>query len=170
MVVAGWERSRWCRVGVRGSTTEAAGCTSSVAIAPRVWRRGRTARGYGHAYSNHAIYCIRVSGDTLGDVRASGCGQGKDGCARGHDGWWWLSGARRDVSGQCVRSVHGARGRFSDDMCVPMESCMTHPRTNTVCECVGYRYTHVRYAHQSEPHESHHVIYTEQLLDTRQYM
>ena len=151
MVVAGWERSRRCRVGVRGSTTEAAVRTSSVAdIAPRLWRRGRTARGYGHAYSNHAIYWIRLSGDTLVDVRANGCGQGKDGCARGQDGWWWLSGARRDVSGQYVRSVHGARGRFSGDMCVPMESCMTHPRTDTVSECVGYRYTHVRYAHQSE--------------------
>ena len=93
-----------------------------------------------------------------------GCGQGKDGCARGQDGWWWLSGARRDVSGQYVRSVHGERGRFSGDMCVPMESCMPHPRTDTVSECVGYRYTHVRYARQSETHVLHifskHVIYT----------
>ena len=153
VAVAGCEWSRRCRVGVRGSTTEAAVRTSSVAdIAPRLWRRGRTARGYGHAYSNHAIYWARLSGDTLVDFRANGCGQGKDGCARGQYGWWWLSGARRDVSGQCVRSVHGARRRFNGDMCVPMESCVTHPMTNTVNESVGYTYTHVRYAHQSEAH------------------
>ena len=139
-----------CRVGVRGSTTEATMRTSSVAdIAPRLWRRGRATRGYGHAYSNHAIYWTRLSRDTLVGFRACGYGQGKDGCARGQDGWWWLSGARRDVSGQYVRSVHGARRRFSGDMCVPMESCVTHPRASTVNEDVGYRYTHVRYAHQS---------------------
>ena len=142
-----------CRVGVRGPTTEAAARTSSVAdIAPRLWRRGRTTRGYGHAYSSHAIYWTRLSGDTLVGFRANGCGQGNDGCARGQDGWWWLSGARRDVSGQYVRSVHGARRRFNGDMCVPMESCVTHPRTNTVNEYVSYTYTHVRCAHQSETH------------------
>ena len=65
--------------------------TSSVAdIAPRLWRRGRTTRAYGHAYSKYAIYWTRLSGDTLVNFRANGNGQGKDGCERGQDGWWWL--------------------------------------------------------------------------------
>ena len=65
--------------------------TSPVAdIAPRLWRRGRRTRAYGHALCNYATYCTRLSGDTLVNFRANGNGQGTDGCERGQDGWLWL--------------------------------------------------------------------------------